>query len=613
MCGIVGYVGNQQAKPIVIEGLRRLEYRGYDSAGIALLEKDKIEIVRAKGKLAELEVKLTDYKSTAVVGLGHTRWATHGKPDETNAHPHHSKDVILVHNGIIENYREIKQRLVERGHKIVSETDTEVICHLIQDYLDNKNVFFEALTKAIAELKGAFSLVILYRGEPDKIYTARMGSPLVVGKTGTEAIVASDIPAILPHTKQVAFLHDGEIAVLGKGTVAFFDFNARPVTKEFKTITWDAAQAEKSGYKHFMIKEIHEQPRVLADTLLGRINIDTLKVTLGDEADAVIKKFSLNPQASLQIVACGTSWHAGLVGKYWIENLARVPVGVDLSSEFRYRQPLVDKNTLVVAISQSGETADTLAAIRESKKLGATVLSICNVIEASIPRESEATIYTHAGPEIGVASTKAFSTQMVILYLLAVKFSQGKKLIDDNEASARFQALLELPAVMKGYLRTSEKTILEVAEKIYKKEHCYYLARGIQFPIALEGALKLKEISYVHAEGYAGGEMKHGPIALIEEGVPVVAILLKDALYQKMLSNVQEVRARGATIFALMSEPDTYEINQFENSVVMPKTHDDLYPFLTILPLQLLAYHVADRKGTDVDQPRNLAKSVTVE
>lgn len=612
MCGIVGYIGHQKAEPILMNGLRRLEYRGYDSAGLAFLRNGEFEVLRTKGKLDQLVEKLKGRNFEATIGIGHTRWATHGKPDEANAHPHYSQDVVLVHNGIIENYRKLKSVLLAKGHKIVSETDTEIICHLIQEYLNQGNEFFMAMRRALKDLSGAYSLVIMHRHDPKRIYAVRMGSPLVVGQTPQECFVASDIPALLSHTHEVAFLHDGEIAVLQDDHIDFFDFDGKSLKKDFKKITWSASQAEKSGYKHFMIKEIHEQPRVLADTLLGCVNRDSLEVDFGDKTNQVLEEFSKKEISHLQIIACGTSWHAGLVGSYWIENLAKIRVSVDLSSEFRYRHPLVDKNTLVVAISQSGETADTLAALRESRRLGAKVLSICNVIESSIPRESDATIYTHAGPEIGVASTKAFVTQMAVLYLLTLRLALLKGSITREEKIKRTQALLELPSTMKHFLSTVQD-IPAITEKIYRKEHCYFLGRGIQFPIALEGALKLKEISYVHAEGFAGGEMKHGPIALIEEGIPVVALVLQGPLYEKMVSNIQEIRARGATIFALISAGDATLENQADRFIEIPATHPDLQPFMTILPLQLIAYHVADKKGTDIDQPRNLAKSVTVE
>lgn len=611
MCGIVGYIGSKNAESILMEGLKRLEYRGYDSAGLAFLKNAEFKIIRARGKLDQLALKLKGNHSSATVGIGHTRWATHGRPDEINAHPHYSKDVVLVHNGIIENYRSLNEELALRGHKIVSETDTEIICHLIQDHLDQKIPFREALLESLKKLKGAYALVILHRQDPEHIYVAKKGSPLVVGKNNGAVLVASDIPALLSHTNKVVFLEDHELGVLAKDRMEFFDFELKPVEKKEKIITWTAAQAEKGGYKHFMLKEILEQPRVLAETLLGRVDLDTRSVELG-EADGLLVEMAARSGFRIQVVACGTSWHAGKVGRYWIENLAKIPVSVELSSEFRYRQPLVDDQTLVVAISQSGETADTLAAIRESRHLGARVLSICNVVASSIPRVSDAVIYTRAGPEIGVASTKAFTTQMAVLYMLAIKLALLKNLLSESDAAQKIQALIEMPAHLSAFIRKI-KGLKAMTERIYKKEHCYFIGRGIQFPIVLEGALKLKEISYVHAEGYAGGEMKHGPIALIEEGVPVVAVALNDRLYEKMVSNILEVRARGAMVLGLVSEEHSELAGQLDEQIVIPKTHPDLYPFMTILPLQLLAYHVADRKGTDVDQPRNLAKSVTVE
>lgn len=611
MCGIVGYIGEQQAEPILMEGLRRLEYRGYDSAGLAFIDGGQIQVVRAKGKLNQLQDKLKGKNYPATLGIGHTRWATHGKPDETNAHPHHTKDVVLVHNGIIENYQVLKARLTDKGHKIISETDTEVICHLMQDHLNAGHAFLESLRLCIRELKGAYSLVILDRNDPTRIYVARKGSPLVIGLSDGQKFVASDIPALLEHTKSVVFLEDHEIAVLSKEKAEFFDFEAQPIEKKPTTITWTADQAEKGGYKHFMLKEIMEQPRVLADTLMGRVDLGSLSVDMG-EADQLLEQMAKDPGFQLQIVACGTSWHAGLVGRYWIENLAKVQVSVELSSEFRYRQPLVNDKTLVVAISQSGETADSLEAIRKSKGLGARVLSICNVIGSSIPRESDATAYTHAGPEIGVASTKAFTTQMAVLYMLAIKLALLKGLLNDTQAQERIQSLVEMPKLIEDMLKKITG-IEAMTDFIYDKEHCYYIGRGIQFPIVLEGALKLKEISYCHAEGYAGGEMKHGPIALIEENIPVVAMVLQDSLYEKMVSNIQEVKSRGAKILAFIQEGDETLKNEFDVTVELPKAHPDLYPFISVVPLQILAYQVADRKGTDVDQPRNLAKSVTVE
>lgn len=611
MCGIVGYIGHKKAEPILLEGLKRLEYRGYDSAGLAFLKNNEYQIVRAEGKLENLIDKIRTQPSDATIGIGHTRWATHGRPSETNAHPHNSKDVVLVHNGIIENYLALKQELQKKGFEFKSDTDTEVICHLLQDHLNSDNDFLNAFRAMLKKIHGAFSFVVLHKNTPDKIFIAKKGSPLVAGIKDSEAFVASDIPALLSHTREMYFVEDYEMGVLSPDGIQFSDFDGNPIQKQSKHIPWSAAQAEKGGYKHFMLKEIMEQPRSLADTLLGRIDQDTLRIQL-EETEGLLEDFALKPTTKFQIIACGTSWHAGLVGKYWIESLAKIPVQVELSSEFRYRQPLVDQDTIVMPISQSGETADTLAAVKESKRLGAKVLSICNVIESSIPRESDATLYTYAGPEIGVASTKAFTTQMSVLYMLALKLAEIKKTLSQEELSERVQALLELPNLTKAFLR-DVKGIDEIVEKVYKQEHCYFLGRGLQYPIVLEGALKLKEISYIHAEGYPGGEMKHGPIALIEEGIPVLATTVRDNLYDKMVSGVEEVAARGADVFLLVSEGEKALEEKYPLSIEIPQIHSDLLPFLTVLPFQLIAYHCADRKGTDVDQPRNLAKSVTVE
>lgn len=612
MCGIVGYIGDQRAEPILLDGLHRLEYRGYDSAGLAFLEGQNFVVVRAPGKLVNLAQKMHDIKVDATIGIGHTRWATHGRPSESNAHPHYSTDVVLVHNGIIENYLSLKNELVQKGFVFSSETDTEVVCHLIQDYLNGGMDFLLAFQKSISRIRGAFALVVLHRKDPGRIYVAKKGSPLVLGLGQGQNFVASDIPALLTHTRDVIFLEDDELAVVQRDGIAITDLDGNKIDKKVSHIQWSASQAEKEGYKHFMLKEIMEQPRVLSDTILGRINQDTGTVRF-DGADDLLEKFVRDPLAKLHVVACGTSWHAGLVGKLWIEELARLSVSVDLASEFRYRRPLVDEHTLVVPISQSGETADTLAAVIESKSLGARVLAICNVMEASIPRKSDATLYTNAGPEIGVASTKAFVTQMAVLYLLALKLAELKKTLTSKDVSGRLEAFLGLPKQLKDFLDEGHKAIDAWTDQIYKHEHCYFLGRGIQFPIVLEGALKLKEISYIHAEGYAGGEMKHGPIALIEEGTPLVAVAVQDHLYEKMVSNIEEVQARGAQVFALISKGDTNFKSRVGHTIEIPDVPVDILPFFTSVPLQLLAYHVADRKGTDVDQPRNLAKSVTVE
>ena len=614
MCGIVGYIGRNQALPILIEGLKRLEYRGYDSAGLAFLQGKEFAVIRAEGKLENLVNKISEsgQNFTSSLGIGHTRWATHGKPSEVNAHPHQSQDFVLVHNGIIENHLNIKKQLLAKGHKFCSETDTEVVCHLMQEHFDSGLNAFAAIQKTLTELQGAFSLVILHRGTPDKFFAVKKGSPLVVGFRNDAALVASDVPALLQQTRDVVFLEDEEIAVLSLDGVDFFNFAGQQIQKPITKIHWTLAQAEKGGYKHFMLKEIMEQPRAIADSLMGRLEDDQLHVTL-TEVDALCDELLQRPNFKMQIVACGTSYHAGLVGKYWIEGLARLPVSVELASEYRYREPLVDQDTLVIAISQSGETADTLAAVEMSLKANAKVLSICNAIESSIPRKATRTLYTHAGPEIGVASTKAFTTQMVLLYLLALKLAEKQKSISATAYAERVTAFLELPAKIESFLKVANGKISEMADVIRRSDHCYFLGRGIQYPIVMEGALKLKEISYIHAEGFAGGEMKHGPIALIEENIPVVGLVLKDGVYDKNLSNLIEVEARGAQVFALISEGDVDLKKKFVYHLEVPNTHVDLQPFLTVLPLQLLAYHVADRKGTDVDQPRNLAKSVTVE
>ena len=611
MCGIVGYVGTKAAEPILIDGLRKLEYRGYDSAGLAFLQDGQFNVVRAQGKLGALVERLKGHAWPATIGIGHTRWATHGRPSEANAHPHQSRDVVLVHNGIIENYLTLRSDLAKMGHTCSSETDSEVVCHLIQEHLNSGKNFMVAFQTALAQIRGAFSLVIMHRASPDRIYIAKRGSPLVVGLADGETLIASDIPALLAHTQDMIFMEDGEMGVVTAKGAEFFDFAGLAIAKTPKRITWNLAQAQKGGYKHFMLKEIMEQPQIFADTLRGRFDQSAAWISFDKDADNLLNDF-VKSGNTLQIIACGTSWHAGLVGAYWIESLARIPVKVDLASEFRYRKPLVGEKTLVVPISQSGETADTLAAVDESKSLGSKILAICNVIEASIPRRAGATIYTNAGPEIGVASTKAFLTQMAVLYLLALKLAALKGLMPQADLAPRLQAFVELPTLMDKVTKNTS-VLTKIVEKLHKKEHAYFLGRGIQFPIALEGALKLKEISYIHAEGYAGGEMKHGPIALIEDDVPVVAMVLQDALYEKMVSNIEEVRARGAQVFPVISEDDDRLRKMFPEAMLIPKTHPDLLPFLSIIPLQLLSYLTADRKGTDVDQPRNLAKSVTVE
>ena len=609
MCGIVGYIGSQEAMPIIIEGLRRLEYRGYDSAGIAVLNEGRITIRRAKGKLCELENLLKQQPLTGGRGIGHTRWATHGRPSETNAHPHYAGNIAVVHNGIIENYLELKARLIGQGHEFSSETDTEIIAHLVDQHLRQCGDFETAVRRALGEVRGAYAVAILCECEPEKMIAARLGSPLVVGQGQGEFFVASDIPAMLSHTRDMIFLDEGEIVVFADGTMRFTDLQGATVEKAIKTITWNPLMAEKGGYKHFMLKEIYEQPRAIADTLAGRVFSERGEIFLeGLNLDAEqLRRFD-----KLNIVACGTSWHAALSGKFLIEKLARLSVEVDIASEFRYRDPLVDERTLTVLISQSGETADTLAALREAKGKGGATIAICNVVESSIARESDGVIYTHAGPEIGVASTKAFTTQLVALYLLALHLGRVRGMVDAVRCRELIEPLLSLPRKMEEALEADE-LIQKIAKEFMHARDFLYLGRGIQYPIALEGALKLKEISYIHAEGYPAGEMKHGPIALIDENVPVVFLCPHNETFEKAISNMEEVRARSGRVVAIATEGYAEQLGEVDALITVPETSDEVAPILTSIPMQLLAYHIAVLKGTDVDQPRNLAKSVTVE
>ncbi len=609
MCGIVGYIGFQEATPIILEGLRRLEYRGYDSAGIATLDGGKIEIHRAKGKLANLEKILQDHPAIGQCGIGHTRWATHGKPSEINAHPHYAGGIVVVHNGIIENYLPLKERLRGQGHNFSSETDTEVIAHLILQHYKECGDFETAVRRGLSEVRGAYGVAILCEQEPGKLIAAKLGSPLVLGQGKGEFFVASDIPAMLSHTREMIFLEDGEMAVFTASGMEISTLAGEKLQKPTKTITWSPLMAEKGGYKHFMLKEIYEQPRAIADTLAGRI--------LEEEGDIYLEDLRLS-DAELQqiekiyVVACGTSWHAGLVGKFLIEKLARIPVEVDIASEFRYRDPLVHDRVLTVLISQSGETADTLAALREARGKNGKVVAICNVVESSIARESDGVIYTHAGPEIGVASTKAFTTQLVALNLLALRLGRVVGSLSAETCRSLVKALTTLPRKVEDTLEL-DGAIQTVAQTFMGARDFLYLGRGNQYPIALEGALKLKEISYIHAEGYPAGEMKHGPIALIDENLPVVVVAPHNDTFEKVVSNMEEVRARSGRIIAIgtASGPDLAGAADFVLTV--PDIDDELLPVLTSVPLQLLAYHIAVLKGTDVDQPRNLAKSVTVE
>lgn len=620
MCGIVGYVGNKQVVPLIIDGLRKLEYRGYDSAGIAVVsEGHDLEIRRAEGKLRNLEEVIRLSPLDGTYGIGHTRWATHGRPTEENAHPHRdcTGRVVVVHNGIIENYLQLKERLRKTDHEFVTETDTEIIAHLIEEYLKEEGDFEKSVRRAMLDLKGIFALSIINADQPDMIIAVRQGPPVVIGLGNGEFFVASDIPPILQHTRDVFFLGDGEMAIINKEAVRVTDFEANAVQPAIQRITWDPIMAEKGGFKHFMLKEIYEQPRSVRDTVQGRISLDTGKVFLDEMKNITeddFKRFT-----SIKIAACGTSWHAGLAGKYMIEQLARVPVDVDYASEFRYRDPVVDDNSLLLVISQSGETADTIAALREARERGAKVLAICNVQGSMIVREADGTILTHAGPEIGVASTKAFTAQMVALYLLGLYLGGLRGALSPEEARHHAQQLAELPVKLEHLLNESDE-IEELSKEFFRSTDFLYLGRGINFPVALEGALKLKEISYIHAEGYPAGEMKHGPNALIDERLPVLFINTREEgnrsselRYEKTHSNIVEVKAREGIVISVLTEGDKMSADESDYVINIPPSSDLLSPILSIVPLQLLAYHIAVRRGCDVDQPRNLAKSVTVE
>jgi glucosamine--fructose-6-phosphate aminotransferase (isomerizing) len=602
----------------VLDGLRRLEYRGYDSAGIAVVGQNcKLEIRRASGKLKNLEDLLQKSPIEGVYGLGHTRWATHGRPTEENAHPHRdcTGEIVVVHNGIIENYLELKHQLIEEGHKFQTETDTEIIAHLIEKY--SKNVPLEdAVLKTVKLLSGAYALVAMSTRDPNKIVAARLGPPVVIGLGQNEFFVASDIPAILSHTREAFFMGDGEVAILTLKGVRVVDFDNRPVEPKVQHITWDPIMAEKGGFKHFMQKEIFEQPRAVRDTLLGRISQETGKVFL-DEMDITEEEF--RNFREVKIVACGTSWHSALAGKFMIERLAQIPVEVDYGSEFRYRDPIINKNTLVIAISQSGETADTLAAEREARLKDAKILAICNVVGSMLTREANGTLYTHAGPEIGVASTKAFTGQLTALMLTALYLAQVRGKLTPALAQTLMQELTRIPHKIETILQRDSE-VEDLAKQFFRYSDFLYLGRGIHYPIALEGALKLKEISYIHAEGYPAGEMKHGPNALIDENLPVVVIATRDesdaasmTRYEKTVSNIQEVKARDGIVIAVVTEGDRLARASSNHSIEIPAAPELLSPILEIIPLQLLAYHIAVRRGCDVDQPRNLAKSVTVE
>mgnify|MGYP001217591859 CR=1 FL=1 len=609
MCGIVGYIGPQEASPIIIDGLRRLEYRGYDSAGIATLDGGTAQLRRAEGKLVNLENILRTEPATGNRGIGHTRWATHGRPSEINAHPHRAGGIVVVHNGIIENYLSLKKFLIGMGHSFSSDTDTEIIAHLIEHHFKECGDFEVAVRRGLKEVEGAYAVAIICEQEPDKLIAAKLGSPLVVGQGEGEYFVASDIPAMLSHTREMVFLEDGEIVVFTPAGMQLSDLAGSPIERAPKTITWSPLMAEKGGYKHFMLKEIYEQPRALADTIAGRLRNDEGDVYLEDLG---LDDADLNRLEKIFVVACGTSWHAALVGKFYLEKLCRIPVEVDIASEFRYRDPIISASSLTVLISQSGETADTLAALREARGKGGRAVCICNVVDSSIARESDGVIYTHAGPEIGVASTKAFTTQLVALYLLALRIGRARNILPVEQCRELIGELVTLPRKLEEALEVDAHTE-EIARQFMMARDFLYLGRGNQYPIALEGALKLKEISYIHAEGYPAGEMKHGPIALIDEHMPVVVLLPRNATYEKVVSNMEEVRARGGRVIAVATAAEPGLVDQCDALIELPETTDDLMPILTSVPMQLLAYHVAVLKGTDVDQPRNLAKSVTVE
>ena len=610
MCGIIGYIGSKDVVSVLVDGLRRLEYRGYDSAGVALVEGAHVEVRRSAGKLSRLEEVIRSHPVKGDYGLGHTRWATHGRPTEENAHPLRdcTGKIVVVHNGIIENYLDLKCQLEVEGHRFETETDTEVVAHLVEretrdDGLEN------AVRRAVTQLRGLFGLVLLAADDPGKIVAVRNGPPIVLGMGDGEFLVASDIPAVLGHTRNVVFLGDEEMAIITRSQVEFTDFSGRAVSKLTERIHWDPVMAEKAGYKHFMLKEIFEQPWAIQETVLGRFSEEQGTVILGELnlSDTELRKIE-----QVAILACGTSWHAGLVGKFLIEQLARVRVDVDYGSEYRYRNPIAGGRSLAVVITQSGETADTLAALREAQSKDAQSIAICNVVGSMATRDADGTIYTHAGPEIGVASTKAFTSQLVALNLLALHLAEVRETISADEVQRQIEGLTQLTGLVQRTL-ACDATVAIIAKQFYRCANFLYLGRGINYPIALEGALKLKEISYIHAEGYPAGEMKHGPIALIDENMPVVVIATKGELHGKLISNLEQVRARDGQVIAIASKGDE-EIAEKANDVLHV---DDLGEYLTailaVVPLQLLAYHIATLKGTDVDQPRNLAKSVTVE
>lgn len=613
MCGIVGYCGPRKVVPVVLEGLRRLEYRGYDSAGVVYLQDGALVKYRAEGKLINLENRIGDaIVAPSHLGIGHTRWATHGAPTERNAHPHSdcTGELVVVHNGIIENYHSLREELKGKGHVFTSETDTEVLAHLIEEHLADD--LAEAVKSALKRVEGSFALGVLWAKEPGMLVAARNLSPLVLGVSDDQGMfMASDIPALLPYTNQVVFLDDMELAIIRENSFSVQSLvTGQEVEKMVQFIEWNAAMAEKAGYKHFMLKEIFEQPQSIANTIRGRINAESGEVAI---PEVNLSRAEIEAIDRIFLVACGTSWHAALVAKYWIEKYAHIPVDVDIASEFRYRHLLVSERVMTIAISQSGETADTLAGIRLAKQLGSKVVTICNVVGSTMTREADGTVYTHAGPEIGVASTKAFTAQLAALFLFTLYLGQQKKTISPEKSLELGRALIDISSVVQKELPRIQDQISNMIESFYDARDFLFVGRGLSFPIALEGALKLKEISYIHAEGYAAGELKHGPIALIDKDMPILAMVPQDDVYQKSISNVEEIKARQGRLILIGTEGDTHLQNITDDIVYMPKVHDDMNPILYTIPAQLLSYEIATRRGCDVDQPRNLAKSVTVE
>jgi glucosamine--fructose-6-phosphate aminotransferase (isomerizing) len=609
MCGIVGYIGKREAAPLILESLRKLEYRGYDSAGIAVLHDGQVTIRRCEGKLNNLEALLNRQPLSGAVGIGHTRWATHGRPSETNAHPHRAGDIVVVHNGIIENYLELKEELSKRGTQFSSETDTEIVAHLVGEKVERGMDFLEAVRRTLREIRGSYALLFLNRRDPRRLIVAKNSTPIVIGWGEGETFIASDIPALLDYTRKVTFLEDGELAEVTLGSCRLFDAKGKVVHRPVKEITWDAVAAQKGGFPHFMLKEIHDQPRALADTFRGRISLKDGRVSL---EDIHLKAREVKQIKRIHLVACGTAWHACLVGKFMLEEIAGIPAEVDYGSEFRYRAPLMDPKSILLMVSQSGETADTLAATEIARAKKAKILSICNVIDSSIPRKSHGVLYTHAGPEISVASTKAFTTQLTALYLLAVALGRLNGKLKPAGARKLLRDLMHLPHWVEESLKL-ESEVKELARELMHCGDFLYLGRGVNYPIALEGALKLKEISYIHAEGYPAGEMKHGPIALIDETMPVVVLAPRDRYFEKTMGNLKEVEARGGKVIVLTDDGKSGGAILAHRVLTLPKASHYLTPIVMTIPLQLLAYYIAVHRGTDVDQPRNLAKSVTVE